>query len=144
MNDQHPLNESEWQAQERARRNARLHLSAAADDAGSAPYRLLAQALRETPMPALPADFARNVAQRALAATADDGRLERAMTAVLGVTLGLAGAVTALHYGAAWWEASASLVAGDSASAAGWIAAVAGCMGLSWLAGRVRPLARSR
>lgn len=144
MNDPHPMNEAEWQAQERARRNARLHLSAAADDAGSAPYRLLAQALRETPMPALPEDFARNVAQRALAAASDDGRMERAMTAVLGITLGLAGTVTALYYGAAWWEASASLVEGGSASAAGWVAALAGCVGLSWLAGRVRPQAAAR
>lgn len=137
MNTPHDIDELQWQAQERARRHARLHLSPAADDAASASYRLVAQALRDTPLPALPPDFARDVARR-VARAGDDGGLERAITLGLAVALGIAGTATALVYGAAWWEASASLLASGSPSAAGWLAALAGCVGLSWLTGRRR------
>ncbi|MBB5209221.1 hypothetical protein [Chiayiivirga flava] len=141
MNTPHEIDELQWQAQERARRNARLHLSSAADDAASAPYRLVAQALRNTPMPALPPEFARDVARRV--ARAGDG-LERALTLGLAVALGIGGTVTALVYGAAWWQASASLLASGSPAAAGWLAALAGCVGLSWLTGRLRQAVSAR
>lgn len=139
--DTHP-HESEWQAQERAREQARLG-PARGDGAVPPADLLVAQALRSVPLPALPADFARDVARLAAAASAraedtNDSPLEQILTAALGLSLGVAGVLTAAHYGADWWQASASLL--PDGSTLGWVAVAAGCLAVSWVTGRLKPL----
>lgn len=142
MNHHTNPHESEWLAQERAREQARHGV---AQGTGAVPQAdlLVAQALRSAPLPALPPDFARDVARLAAAAPArtedgNDSPLEQALTAALGLTLGVAGVLTAAHYGADWWQASASIL--PEGSAAGWIAVATACLGMSWLTGRLKPL----
>ena len=142
MNHHTNPHESEWQAQERAREQAR---AGGSRSIGAVPHAdlLVAQALRSAPLPALPPDFARDVARLAAAAPArtedsNDSPLEQTLTAALGLTLGVAGMLTAAHYGADWWQASASML--PEGSAAGWVAVAAACLGMSWLTGWLKPL----
>lgn len=142
MNHDTNPHESEWLAQERAREQAR---SSVPRTTGAVPHAdlLVAQALRSAPLPALPADFARDVARLAAAASSRaedmaDSPLERSLTAILGLSLGVAGVLTAVHYGADWWQASASML--PEGSTLGWVAVAAGCLAMSWVAGWLKPL----
>ena len=136
------INESEWQAQERAREQARAGAAARAADAVTQRDLLVAQALRNAPLPALPPDFARDVARMVEASTptatrnAGEAPLERFLTAALGALLGIAGVVTAAYYGADWWQASASLL--PDGAAPGWIAMATACIGMSWLTAQLK------
>ena len=142
MNHDTNPHETEWQAQERAREQAR---SGPSRPAGVVPQAdlLVAQALRSAPLPALPPDFARDVARLAAATPAraedtSDSPLEQILTAALGLSLGVAGVLTAAHYGADWWQASASML--PEGSTVGWVAVAAACMAVSWITGWLKPL----
>lgn len=129
-----PAREREWQAQERAARHERLHLDPAADDARTQGYRLLARALKVEPPGSLPRDFAQRVG--ALAAQSAHGsaaRFETALTAALAGVLVVSAAVATVLYGSQWLPAFAVWV--PPPSIAQWLAALVGCVGLSWLVG---------
>ncbi|OOG38474.1 hypothetical protein B0E52_14105 [Rhodanobacter sp. C06] len=134
-----PAREHEWQAQERALDAERHGLDPAADDARVRRYRLLARALRE-PMPvALPADFARRMAAQVAAAPsrrqAAGTRFESTLASTLVVMLVVAGGVVLAYYGNTWLPAFRDLLPSLGTPATGWLLALGGCIGASWLLG---------
>jgi hypothetical protein len=109
----HEIDEREWQAQESGRRRE-------ADAAES--YRRMAQVLSEPPRGALPRDFAARMAARAIEAEADG--FERLLIGLLVVALGVSVAWYLPPFGS------------------GWLPALAGCLGASWLFERWQTRAR--
>ena len=127
----------EWQAQERATRAERLHLSDA-DDA----YRHVARALRNAPPVALPADFARRIALQVGAATQDlrlDLRLERHLLLAACIALAVAVPAALALYGGSGLEIAAAVFPALSQAAPGWVLALAACVALN---GLMEPLRR--
>lgn len=127
----------EWQAQERATRAERLHLSDA-DDA----YRHVARALRNAPPAALPADFARRIALQVGAATQDlrlDLRLERHLLLAACIALAVAVPAALALYGGSGLEIAAAVFPALSQAAPGWVLALAACVALN---GLMEPLRR--
>jgi hypothetical protein len=139
------IDEHEWQAQERALREERAGAIAAGDDPLLARYRQVARALRRPLPDALPADFARSVAQRvATAHAAPDMRLEQQLLRVLSLLLAVSAIAAMALYGGQWLRAFAALSSSlpiGSASAGlafNWTLALAACLGLSWSFERLR------
>jgi len=134
-----PAREREWQAQERALQSERRSLPSGADDARVRRYRLLARTLR-TPIPvALPADFAQRMAAQVAPATARrhaaDTRFESTLASALAIVLLVAGGVMLADYGSAWLPAFRDLLPASGTPATGWLLALGGCLGASWLLG---------
>jgi len=123
----------EWQAQERASRAERLHLSDA-DDA----YRHVARALRNAPPVALPADFARRIAMQVGAASLDL-RLERYLLLAACIALAVAVPTALALYGGSGIEIAAAVFPALSQAAPGWLLALAACVALN---GLMEPLRR--
>ena len=123
-----PIDEREWQAQERALQEERLHLSGG--DPRLASYRRIARVLRQ-PLPhALPADFARQLAARFGRAPLDT-RVEQGLLRGLLLLLALSAAVVVALYGQAWLPPLLAVLP-QSPYALHWLAAVAACVGMSW------------
>jgi hypothetical protein len=137
-----PASEREWQAQERAMRAERLGLDANRDDARVLRYRLITRALRQPPVEALPADFAQQVASlatrtRKLAEPPGESRRDATWLAVAAGSFSAAGAATVVLYPQAWqlaWPTPAP-------QTLHWSLLLGGCLGLSWLLGRLKPRA---
>lgn len=131
--------EREWQAQERALRAERLGLDPSGGDGRVRRYRLLARALREPMPPALPADFARRMAECVAAVPArgkaSDTRIEFALIGALVAALIVAACVVVADYGGAWLPNFRQLLPPPGASATNWLLALGGCLGASWLLG---------
>lgn len=131
-----PVDEREWQAQERARLEARTgtHPPDAAADMAA---RRVADALRRPPADGLPADFAARVARLALSqphAEAADARFETILLRWL-VALFVAGAlVTLAVYGG---TLAAQLRPALGVEGPAWASALAACAGLSWALDRM-------
>lgn len=151
MNHDHPFDdtarEREWLAQERALDAERRGLDPAADDARTRRYRLLARALRE-PMPvALPADFAQRMAAQVAAVPARrraaDARIEYSLIGTLVAVMAVAAGVVVASYGSAWLPAFRSLLPPAGTPATGWLLALGGCVGASWLLGLWQPHTRA-
>ena len=133
--DRMPIDEREWQAQERALQAERLHLGDADPRLGS--YRAIARALRQ-PLPhGLPADFARALAAR-LGRAPLDTRVEQALLRGLVTLFGLSGAVVAAMYGQAWLPAILAVLPASSPNAMHWLLAVGACVGMSWAFDQLR------
>jgi hypothetical protein len=130
-----PIDEREWQAQERALREVRAgaaprDAALGGDDALVARYRDVARALAVPPASGLHAGFATEVAQLAAKRhAAPDAGLERGLLRMLVLAMALSSAVVVAVYGVQWWRASAQLLGTD---ALGWTIAVAACAALSW------------
>ena len=130
-NDKARVDEREWQAQERALRDAREAM--ASTDPLALRYRAVVDALR-APLPdALPADFAATVAAQVRDAPLD-ARLEGSLVRTLVTLLGLSGAVTAAIYGRQWLPAILDPLHLDTASAMNWALALGVCMAMTWVA----------
>lgn len=127
-----------WQAQERARELARYGNTRGQCDAASHADRLVAHALRTAPLEPLPSQFASELARQVSAFRAEDMRLERHLTTVLGLVLGIMGVATTAYYGGDWWQTGREALP-LSTSAFGWMTVLAGCVGLSWLTGLLKP-----
>jgi hypothetical protein len=127
------IDEREWQAQERALREARDGAPASGDDGMASQYRHIAEALREPPAHGLPANFAAQVAARAAAAQTNaamvDTRLERALLRGLAIALALSGVVALAFYGAPLAAQSLSVLGSEGA---GWLLALGACVAVSW------------
>ena len=124
------FDEHEWQAQERAMQDVRNSAPTTGDDALSARYRAVSQALRQPPMAAIPMDFAARVAQRAaVAGEAADGRFERVLMQVLVALLGVSVGVIGVLYGSSWLHAIGKVVPSGSGP---WIGLLVACGGLHW------------
>ena len=134
--DGHSIDDREWQAQERALQEERLHL--ASGDPRLVPYRAVARALRQ-PLPhGLPADFARALAAR-LGRAPLDTRVEQGLVRGLVTLFALSGAVVAALYGQSWVPAILAVVpASSSPNAMHWLLAVVACVGMSWAFDQLR------
>ena len=135
-------NEGEWQAQERALRQERL---GAASDEGTPRerhYRLLARVLAEQPaenlLPDFAASMARQVAALDAAEEARERQFERRLIVAMWSMLALAVIGVAIVYGN---EIVTALRPGQTSSPASpqWLCVLLGCIGVSWLAQRLRP-----
>ncbi len=127
VTDNSPIDEAEWQAQERALRPAPGHATHQLD----ASYRLVANALRSSPRSEPPVDFAADVAGRVVSPEAGfESLLSRILMAAFVVLLAITGAI----YGGELWQALGQEM-GDGGSA--WILAVVACVALSWFGGRL-------
>ena len=137
--DKRQAAEREWALQERAL-DAERAGAPAGGDARAQRYRAVARALREPIVPQLPADFAKQVAQRARwrEGVQFDGRFER----LLGIALFAAFAVAALYH-------IGPIIAALAASPGGrvltneWVLAMLACLAVSggmqwWLRRRLR------
>lgn len=129
--------ESEWALQERAVDEERRGLPSAGEQARLLRYRQLSRALRQPLEPALPADFARRVAQRveaeAAAAEARDRRFERGLIGVLVALFGLAIGTMIAIIGTGWLQTLTPVV---RLLANPWLFALLACVGVSRLFGR--------
>lgn len=133
--DSTPIDNREWQAQERALQEERLHLTG---DPRLAAYRQVARVLRQPLPDALPADFARRLAAQ-VGQVPLDMRFEQRLVRGLALALGLSGAIVAAMYGQAWLSAIlAALPASVSGVAAHWLLALVACVGVSWGFDQVR------
>jgi hypothetical protein len=126
-----PIDEAEWQAQERGM-HAALEGDLDPSDATSAGYRAVAQALRSAPRSQPPIDFAATLAERVVRR---DAGMERALSRALLVALMATLIVSAMRYGGRAWH-SLQQAFGDVGL--GWILAGVGCLALSWLGSRLR------
>jgi len=141
--EERAVDEREWQAQERARLEARI--GGTSDDPLVARYRKVSQALR-APLPdALPDDFAAQMARMAQAGVAapmhveePDSPFERDLTRVLVGLFGVAAVVFAAMFGKAWLAPTMELLRLDSGVAVNWVLALGACVGATWLTEQVR------
>ena len=125
-----PVNNAEWQAQERGLHAARDHDAGRLDDT-AANYRVIARALQSSPRSQPPADFAAGVAKRV---AAHEAGFEQLLTRVLLAVFLVASLIVGAVYGQHWWHAlNHELDHGVS----GWVLAAIGCVSLSWLFSRI-------
>ncbi len=140
------IDEREWQAQERALRDARDGVPST--DPLALHYRKVADALR-APLPdGLPADFASQVARRAeafarapepaLVQSARSGMLERSLLRGAVAVFGVGSAVVVGIWGPAWIAPTASFLQLDSAAAVNWALALGACIGVTWMTDYLR------
>lgn len=134
-NDQ---DEREWQAQERALREARSGRRLPSDDVVLARYQAIAEVLGQSPQHALPADFAGRVARIAAQRTnmqSPQPAGEQVLVRVLACAFALSAAVAFGAYGARLLAMLQAATGGDGLK---WMLLLAGCMGLSWSLDRLR------
>jgi hypothetical protein len=132
--------EREWQAQERALEQERRGVDAAADEVVVQRYRLLARALRQPPVDALPADFARRLAVRAAAVGADgsvNAGFERHLLQAMIAAFGLAVGAVLVAYGGDGLSSLSEVARLGRALGGRWLLALLACVGVSIAAQRM-------
>ena len=126
-----PLDEHEWEVQERAMRAAHDQREPDSDPAAES-YRRVADALRSSPHGQPPADFAsamaRHIAQQ-------NAGIERVLFRGLFLTLAASSVIVTALYGGRWWQVLQG-VSGDGAPQ--WVLAGTGCIALSWMINQLR------
>lgn len=127
--------EREWLAQERAWRHERLGLDPADDDARVRRYRLLARTLRQPPDDTLPADFARQVAARAVTRrrSSAGAQPESVLVLVLVAIMLVAAVVVAVQHGGRWLPSFSAMLPAPGSSTRSWLFALAACVAASCL-----------
>jgi hypothetical protein len=125
--------EREWQAQESAMRLERLNLDPRRDGTRSRHYRLLARVLRQPPQDGLPADFATRVAARAGSAPSFSSRFEFVLIIALAVALVGGASYAIATHGREWLPSFSAILPAREALANGWLMALCGCLGASWM-----------
>lgn len=132
---QHPFDEAEWAAQERAMHDARNSKTPATADPVEASYRRIATALMDAPQTEPPTDFAATVARQA---DRPDSAGERRLLAILVLVFAVSAALVSAAHAGTWWLLMREALAGADPQ---WLLAGFGCMALSWL---LRQLHQSR
>ncbi|MBB1473010.1 MULTISPECIES: hypothetical protein [unclassified Luteimonas] len=129
-----PIDEREWQAQERAMRRS---APGGHEDPLVAGYRKVAAAARAASPPELPEDFAAQVAALVggEARAVPDGRLERVLLRILLALLPVALAAVLVLFGARWWQAASGVLGEDALR---WLLVALACAVVSWGIDRVR------
>lgn len=132
-----PIDEREWQAQERGMRTADGDDADVAGkaDVRTAHYRVVAQALQCAPGNQPPTDFASSVAR--LAVTRRDAGLERMVSRLLLFVFAVSSLVVVALYGGRWWQ-PVHLALGDDTLA--WLLAGMVCLAVSWVFGQLRSI----
>ncbi|MEO5565446.1 MAG: hypothetical protein ABIR05_02120 [Luteimonas sp.] len=141
--NQQPVDQHEWDLQERALREERDHVPAPTADLVLDQHRAVARALRQAPESGPPADFARSVAlcveqasapgSQRVEARLPDPRVE--LWLLRGLALVFAGATlgAVARYGREWFEGVAPLlVVANAGTTANWLLALLACVGVSW------------
>jgi hypothetical protein len=131
-NDRENIDETRWQAQERAFLSARRGDT----DADAADLRI-ARALRRAPPVELPSGFASHVAAMARAQAAENSLFEQRLLRGLVVVFALSAAVVVAWYGRGWAAELAALLPGGS-DAVGWSGIAALCLLGNWGFGALR------
>lgn len=136
--------EREWLAQERAARAERLGLDSNRDDARVQRYRLITRALRQPPAETLPDDFARQMAAWVVphavpAETPRERRLEAALFACVSGIFVIAGTAAVVFYHEDWLPALRATLPTLDPQAIRWLLLFTGCLGFSWLLGKLKP-----
>lgn len=132
-----PIDEREWQAQERGMRAAQGDDAdvAGTADLPTAHYRVVAQALQSTPGSQPPADFASSVA--GLAVTRSEAVFERTLSKILLVVFAISSLVVVALYAGRWWQSVHQAFDGDALA---WLLAGIGCLVVSWVFGQLRSI----
>ncbi len=125
-----PLDEREWEMQERAMRAAHDQGDSESNPA-SASYRRVADALRSAPHGQPPTDFASAIVMQI---KQQNTHLERTLCSGLFATLAASSVVVTALYGEQWWQALQGM--GDGALQ--WVLACTGCAALSWMIRQLR------
>lgn len=118
----------EWQAQERALHEVRSGVQPPSEDIAVAQYRDIANALRQPPAEALPANFAECVA-RIASEPAGETRFEQILMRVLATVFALSALAALGIYGA---RLLAMLQSATDAGGLRWTLGLAACLALSW------------
>ncbi len=127
-----PIDDAEWQAQERGLRAARDGAPAA--DGPDAAYRLVAKAAQSAPGSQPPADFAAVVVAHV---ARHEAGFERWLTNLLLAVFVIASGIVAAVYGGELWQ---TLQQGLGEGASGWVVAAISCAALSWIGSRLLEL----
>ena len=120
--------ETQWQAQERARRAIR---DGAADTNADASDLRVARALRQAPPIDLPIGFAAQVAGLARAQAINNTLFEQRLLRVLSVLFGVSALVTVAWFGRSWPADLAAILPGGG-EAASWTMAAGLCVLCNW------------
>ena len=129
-----PLDDREWEIQERGMRAARDDGTNAMDPAAEC-YRRVAIALISTPRCGPPADFARSIVEQI---AVRDAGVERALFRSLLLVLAASSVVVTGLYAGQWWQAMQGMLTGGALQ---WVVAGMGCVALSWMIGQLHQLA---
>ncbi len=124
--------EHEWQAQERALREARGGPGMPSQDSTVAQYRDIANVLRQPPRATLPADFAASVARIAAAQArvrVTETTLEQRLVRILAAVFAMSAVFALGMYGG---RLLVMLQAATGAEGLRWMLGLATCIGLSW------------
>lgn len=143
MTREPPIDEREWQAQERGMRAARGQASAETDtsntagtaDMPTAHYRAVAHALRTAPGSEPPIDFAISVA--GLATPRSDAGLERTLSRILLAVFAVSSLVVLALYAPRGWQSVRQAFDGDGLA---WLLAGIGCLLVSWVFAQLRAI----
>jgi len=125
------VDEHEWEMQERGLRAIRDPEAGGMDPAADS-YRRVAAALNCAPRSEPPRDFA---AEMAMQIDQQNAGIEQALFRGLFLGLAVSAIVVTALYGGRWWQA---MQATPTDGALQWVAAVAGCVALSWVIGQLR------
>lgn len=125
VTDTTPIDDAEWQAQERGLRAARDSVHAA--DGLDASYRLIAQAVQSAPGCEPPVDFAAAVVAHV---ASNEAGFERWLSQLLLAVFLVASGIVAVVYGGELWQ---TMQQGLGEGASGWIVAAITCAALSWM-----------
>lgn len=126
-----PVDELEWESQERGMRAARDRVPEAMDPAADS-YRRVARALASARHCEPPADFAATVVSQVAIRGA---WVERALLRGLVLVLAVASVIVTALYLAPWWRAVQGALTGGALQ---WVVACTGCLALSWMVGQLR------
>lgn len=129
-NKEFPVDDREWDSQERGLRAARDRGMDAMDPTAES-YRRVARAVLNAPRCEPPADFAAGIVARI---AVQDAGIERALFRCLLLVLATSSAVVAALYGGQWWQAMQGMFSGGALR---WVLAGAACTALSWMIGRL-------
>lgn len=132
-----PIDDREWEIQERGMRAAHSRRAEATDPAVEC-YRRVATALLHAPRSEPPADFASAVV--AQVAVRDTG-IERALFRSLFVVLAAVSVIVTALYGDQWWRAVQGV---PVEGALQWLVAGTGCVALSWMGGQLHQMLAMR
>lgn len=126
-----PIDEHEWEVQERGLRAARYGVAAGTDPAAES-YRRVAAALDSAPRSEPPGDFAAGMVMQIAQQNAG---IERVLFRGLVLALAASAVIVTALYGEQLLQA---VQANSTDGALQWIAAGLGCMAMSWMAGQLR------
>ncbi|MEG3191239.1 hypothetical protein [Lysobacter sp. D1-1-M9] len=132
-----PIDDHEWETQERGMRAARGPGKDPMDPAAES-YRRVALAVIRAPRREPPADFVAGVVEQVARREAG---IERALFRGLLLVLAAASVIVTALYGGQWWRAVQQASAGGALP---WIMAGTGCVTLSWMIGQLHQLLTMR